>query len=125
MSSFDVTELPDITEDQILQVSRMLGLPDHAFLGKDGKDTRREVLESLASLDICACPGSGKTTLLVAKLAILGSRWPHTTSGMCVLSHTNVARYEIERRVGQSLVGHRLLSYPHFIGTIQAFVDDR
>ena len=46
-----------------------------------------------------ACPGSGKTTTLVAKLAILADRIPNDGRGICVLSHTNVAREEIEKKL--------------------------
>ena len=74
-------------------------------------------------MDVSACPGSGKTTLVVAKLAILARKWPHRTRGICVLSHTNVAREQIERRLGNTVVGQRLLSYPHFIDTIHGFVN--
>ena len=74
-------------------------------------------------LDVSACPGSGKTTLIVAKLAILARKWPHRTKGLCVLSHTNVAREEISGRLGGTVVGQRLLAYPHFIGTIHGFVN--
>ena len=94
-------------------------LPDGAF------DTERiEVLKNMTSVDIQACPGSGKTTLLVAKLAILCKQWPFKTKGICVLSHTNVAREEIEKRLGNTDVGKALLSYPHYIGTIHGFVNE-
>ena len=75
-------------------------------------------------MDIAACPGSGKTVLLVAKLAILAEKWRYRTRGICVLSHTNAARHQIETRLGKSTVGRRLLCYPHFIGTIHGFVND-
>lgn len=72
-------------------------------------------------MDVQACPGSGKTTVLVAKLAILSKKWPYNHKGICVLSHTNVAREEIEERLGQTDVGRKLLAYPHFIGTLHSF----
>ncbi|WP_424191180.1 UvrD-helicase domain-containing protein [Ampullimonas aquatilis] len=84
---------------------------------------RQEFLKSLATVDVSACPGSGKTTLVVAKLAILARKWTSNTRGICVLSHTNVAREEIEHRLGSTDVGQRLLSYPHFIDTIHGFVN--
>lgn len=115
---------PAITDAAIPQVCRILGLPETAFSGLDGQDPRLPILKSLATSDIEACPGSGKTTLLVAKLAILGGLWTETRCGLCVLSHTNVARREIERRLGNTAEGQRLLSYPHFIGTIHGFVND-
>lgn len=84
---------------------------------------RRNFLKSLTTLDVAACPGSGKTTLVVAKLAILARKWKSNTRGICILSHTNVAREEIEHRLGNTDVGQRLLSYPHFIDTIHGFVN--
>lgn len=82
---------------------------------------RRNIIKNLESIDIQAFPGSGKTTILVAKLAILAKKWPSITSGICVLSHTNVAREEIERRLGNTEIGAKLLRYPHFIGTVHSF----
>jgi len=116
--------VPDVTAEDIRWVSSLLGLPRTAFLGHEGTDPRQEVLKSMAPMDIAACPGSGKTTLLVAKLAILAEKWCHRTRGICVVSHTNAARNEIETRLGNTSVGRRLLSYPHFIGTIHGFVND-
>ena len=77
----------------------------------------------LVSCDVQACPGSGKTTLLVAKVAVLSSKWRWRDRGVCVLSHTNVARQEIEDRLATHPTAYRLLSYPHFVGTIQVFID--
>jgi DNA helicase II / ATP-dependent DNA helicase PcrA len=80
-------------------------------------------LRHAGSCDVHACPGSGKTTLLVAKLCAIARGWPWRDRGMLVLSHTNVARKEVERRLSEDPASTRLLSYPHFIGTIQGFVD--
>jgi DNA helicase II / ATP-dependent DNA helicase PcrA len=93
-----------------------------SFMGRDfdAADCRR-ILKARNSLDVQAAPGSGKTTLLVAKLALLGARWPYTRQGVCVLSHTNVARVEVETRLHHHPAGRALLGYPHFIGTIQTF----
>ncbi|TCV46097.1 UvrD-helicase domain-containing protein [Agrobacterium tumefaciens] len=82
---------------------------------------QREALKARASIDIQAAPGSGKTTLLVAKLAILSQHWPYAGQGICVLSHTNVAREEIEKKLALHPTAMSLLAYPHFIGTIQSF----
>ena len=117
-------QYPEVTDEDILWTSRLLNLPDTAFTGADGTDPRRQVMKSAATIDVAACPGSGKTTLLVAKLAILANKWTCGTQGLCVLSHTNAARHEIEARLGNTTPGRRLLSYPHFIGTIQRFVDE-
>jgi len=115
--------LPDITDEDIRWAASLLGLPENAFHGEHGDDPRLEVLKCMKSTEVAACPGSGKTTLLVAKLAILANKWEHRTRGICVLSHTNAARHEIEERLGSTSVGRQLLAYPHNIGTIHGFVD--
>ena len=105
-----------VTDDDIDWVCQLMKL--------DPLDaSRRDFLKSLTTVDVSACPGSGKTTLVVAKLAILARKWKANTRGICVLSHTNVAREEIEHRLGNTDVGQRLLSYPHFIDTIHSFVN--
>jgi DNA helicase II / ATP-dependent DNA helicase PcrA len=116
---------PDpITDSDVAWAATALGLPPTAFLGTDGRDPRGEVLKSLATMDVEACPGSGKTTLLVAKLAILARSWKSRTRGICVLSHTNVARAQIEQHLGANAVGQGLLHFPHYVGTIHAFVNE-
>lgn len=84
---------------------------------------RRAILKCISTVDIRACPGSGKTSLLVAKLAILQQRWPLRHQGICVLSHTNVAHQEIRRRFPVVPGLRSLESFPHYLGTIQSFVD--
>ena len=117
-------ESPEIKDEDIAWVCSLLKLPKTAFSGLDGKDARLEVLRCTATLDIEACPGSGKTTLLVAKLAILASKWIEARRGICVLSHTNAARREIEKRLANTGAGQRLLAYPHFVGTIHSFTNE-
>ena len=84
-------------------------------------EPRRNFLKSMDTVDVAACPGSGKTTLVVAKLAILARHWTSRMQGICVLSHTNAAREEIEKRLGGTEVGQRLLRFPHYIDTIHGF----
>jgi len=107
--------VPPVTDADIAWVSELMSL-------RDLDEPRRAFLKRLDTFDVAACPGSGKTTLVVAKLAILGRHWRSRTQGICVLSHTNAAREEIERRLGATEVGQRLLRYPHFIDTIHGFV---
>ena len=73
--------------------------------------------------DIQACAGSGKTTLLAMKLIILAKKWKEPYRGICVLTHTNAAKKEIIDRLQAHVSGFKLLSYPHFIGTIQEFIN--
>jgi DNA helicase-2/ATP-dependent DNA helicase PcrA len=108
--------IPEVTDEDIDWVRGLMRL--------DALDQpRRAFLTKGTTVDVAACPGSGKTTLIVAKLAILARKWPHRSKGICVLSHTNVAREEIERCLGSTVVGQRLLGYPHFIDTIHGFVN--
>lgn len=111
---FDLTDPVD--DADVAWVSRILGL-------KDLDKARYDFLTAMDSVDVTACPGSGKTTLVVAKLAILARKWKSRTRGICVLSHTNVARREIEERLAGTEVGHLLLGYPHYIDTIHGFVN--
>lgn len=115
---------PTIDDSDIAWVCDVLGFPASAFTGLGGTDVRQSILRSMDSLDVEAGPGSGKTTLLVAKLAILARKWTDRRRGLCVLSHTNVARREIETRLGNTAAGQSLLAYPHFIGTIHGFVNE-
>jgi hypothetical protein len=108
--------VPAVSDEDIQEIEERFGLTFDK--------SRREILRSNESFDIQACPGSGKTTLLVAKLAILAKKWPHPRRGICVLSHTNVARQEIEEKLSGTGVGERLLAYPHFVGTIHGFVNE-
>lgn len=109
--------IPLISPDDLAELQFLT--PDLDFSDAE----RQAVLLAAGSADINAAPGSGKTTVLAAKLLLLARKWPHDTRGICVLSHTNVAREEIQRRLGATAVGSRLLAYPHFIGTIHGFVD--
>jgi len=124
MSVESTFEFPTITDGDIFRANQLMGLPDNAFYGVDGSDPRQDVLKRMDSIDVAACPGSGKTTLLVAKLAILAEKWKHNTRGICVISHTNAARNEIEKHLGSTAAGQGLLSYPHYIGTIHGFINE-
>ena len=115
--SIDKLEAIRITDDDITWVESVMGP------GIEFDEPRRNVIKNLESIDVQAFPGSGKTTTLVAKLAILAKKWPYSHAGICVLSHTNVAREEIEKRLGNTNEGRKLLSYPHFIGTLHSFFD--
>lgn len=108
--------IPEIYDEDVEWIGRIMGL-------RQFDQSRQEFLRARTTLDVAACPGSGKTTLIVAKLAIMARKWPHRAKGICVLSHTNAAREEIQRRLRGTVVGQQLLSYPHFIDTIHSFVN--
>ena len=80
-------------------------------------------LEAGGSCDVQAAPGNGKTTLLAAKLAILSRSWTERRNGVCVISHTNAARTEVEDKIADHPTAARLLAYPQFTGTVTAFIN--
>lgn len=89
-------------------------------------DTRKagvlNVLARSGSFDVQACPGAGKTTVVATKIVVLLHE-RRGSAGILVLTHTNVAREEIQKRLRRSDVGRVALNAPHFVGTIQSFVD--
>lgn len=107
----------DITDDEIQKLEQIL-LPKTCKFDDDA----RAFIKCWESKEVNACPGSGKTTVLLAKLKILADRMPlDNRSGICVLSHTNVAVNEIRSKLAKE--SNLILDYPNFVGTLQAFVD--
>lgn len=113
-----------IREQDVAWAAALMGLGPDGFAPVGDDDSRLRAMLNLDTVDFEACPGSGKTTLLVAKLAVLATRWPHRHQGICVVSHTNAARNEINAKLGSSAAGISLTRYPHFVGTIHAFVNE-
>jgi superfamily I DNA/RNA helicase len=75
---------------------------------------------------VSARPGSGKTTTLTDYCLEIASDWRGHYApwqGMAVMSYTNVAKDELERKVRKLGKANALLSPPHFIGTVDAFVN--
>ncbi|MGM8361147.1 UvrD-helicase domain-containing protein [Flavobacterium sp. ARAG 55.4] len=90
--------------------------------GNDFDDERIEFITNLDTCDLLAVPGSGKTTALLAKLYCLSKQMPFNDgSGILVLSHTNNAVDEIEKKLKKHCP--HLFEYPNFVGTIQTFVN--
>ena len=94
------------------------------FGGCDFTDPSQKVfLEGKGPCDVQAAPGNGKTTILAAKLALLSRSWTGRRNGVCVISHTNAARTEVEDQIADHPTAARLMAYPHFTGTVTAFVN--
>ncbi len=109
--------LPPLTPNILGQIGRELG-------GCDFTDANQQsFLSSVDSCDVQATPGHGKTTLLVAKLALLSRCWDSREQGVCVISHTNAAREEVQKKLSNHSQAFVFLNYPHFIGTVTAFID--
>ena len=71
-----------------------------------------------------ACPGSGKTTVVAQKVINYIKNWNRPHQGIAVLSFTNVASDEIERQARDILPEGYTIDAPHFIGTLDSFIDN-
>ncbi|WP_263349980.1 UvrD-helicase domain-containing protein [Acidicapsa acidisoli] len=109
--------IPPLTPELLDELGNELG--GCTFTGEDQK----AFLSSNQSCDVQAAPGNGKTTLLVAKLALLSRCWTSRSQGVSVISHTNTAREEVEKKLFTHPAASSFLAYPHFIGTVTAFID--
>ena len=67
-----------------------------------------------------ACPGSGKTEVVGIKAAFELIDWKSNFSGIAIVSFTNNASNEIEKRA-KKYAGSNATSHPHFIGTLDSF----
>lgn len=105
-------------DNKELEIVESILLAKGCHFANDAKN----VIRCWESVDVAACPGSGKTTVLLAKLKLLADRMPFQNgSGVCVLSHTNVAVNEIKTKLSD--YADILMSYPNYVGTIQSFID--
>ena len=69
-----------------------------------------------------ACPGSGKTFVVAHRIADRLGKWSEPHAGVAGLSFTNVACAELQQsltRLGVTNANR----YPHFLGTIDKFID--
>ena len=83
---------------------------------------KETVLKPKGKFVVRACPGSGKTYSVAARLAHKISNWESKYQGIATLSFTNIAWQEIEKQVSD--FGTRTpIVYPHFLGTIDSFVN--
>ena len=87
-------------------------------------ETQREIVfEKEGKFVVRACPGSGKTYSVAARLADRMSNWPLNNQGIAATSFTNAAWQEIERQVTTHFKIEKPIPYPHFLGTIDSFVN--
>ncbi|MBX3478798.1 MAG: UvrD-helicase domain-containing protein [Caulobacter sp.] len=110
-------EILPLTSELLAELGEELG-------GCDFTDPSQiDFLAQTEACDVQAAPGNGKTTLLAAKLALLSRSWTTRRQGVCVISHTNAARTEVEGLVAGHPSAARLTAYPHFTGTVTAFIN--
>jgi superfamily I DNA/RNA helicase len=84
---------------------------------------RKVVFEKEGKFVVRACPGSGKTYSVAARLADKMSNWPLNHQGIAAISFTNAAWQEIERQVTTHFKIEKPIPYPHFLGTIDSFIN--
>ena len=87
-------------------------------------EEQKEILDTEGKVVIKACPGSGKTYTVAHKLLSYVDNWKNYHSGVAVLSFTNVASNEIYEKARLIHGSLGKLGYPHFIGTVDSFIDE-
>ena len=85
---------------------------------------QQDFLDANGKIILCACPGSGKTTIVARKFLKYKERWDKAHSGIAVLSFTNVACDEIKMTIAESGECDCSADYPHFIGTVDSFINN-
>jgi len=81
------------------------------------------VFDKSGKFVVRACPGSGKTYCVSARLARLILDWKNDYSGIAAVSFTNVAWQEIEKKYSDEFKLGDRISFPHFLGTIDSFIN--
>lgn len=86
------------------------------------ENQREIVFDKSGKFVVRACPGSGKTYCVGARLARLIESWKTNHEGIAVVSFTNVAWQEIEKKCCEKFDTGKI-KYPHFLGTIDSFIN--
>ena len=84
---------------------------------------REIVFKKKGEVVVRACPGSGKTYCVSARLTHLISNWERKYEGIAAISFTNVAWQEIDKTYKFNTNNSKGISFPHFIGTIDSFIN--
>ena len=81
-------------------------------------------LQAEGKVVVIACPGSGKTYSVASKLLSYNDNWNSYHQGVAVLSFTNIASEEIYKKAIALNKGVGQLDYPHYIGTVDSFINE-
>lgn len=68
-----------------------------------------------------ACPGSGKSSCVTERIINFIQMHENTQNGLAILSFTNVAIEEIKENFKKST--NEKITYPHYIGTLDSFIN--
>ena len=85
-------------------------------------EEQKEFLDAEGHIILCATPGSGKTFIVAKKINEYLKNWQLSHRGIAALSFTNVASSEIANQI--DIANIKNIEYPHFIGTIDSFIDN-
>ncbi len=81
------------------------------------------IVEATGNCVVNACPGSGKTFSVAARIAYLMKNKAFHHQGIAAISFTNTAWNEIEKKLKEEFQINVPLRYPHFLGTIDSFLN--
>lgn len=87
-------------------------------------EEQKQFMSAKGKVIVKACPGSGKTYTVAHKLLSYVDNWKYYHRGVAVLSFTNVASNEIYEKAQAIRGSLGKLGYPHFIGTVDSFIDE-
>lgn len=85
---------------------------------------QKTFLDAEGLVTLCACPGSGKTAIVAQKLQKYVHNWPYAHQGVAALSFTNVASEEIAEKLNDLTGNGVSVQYPHFVGTLDKFINN-
>ena len=86
-------------------------------------DEQIKAIQQRGNFVVSACPGSGKTYVVAARFADIARSWQNRHIGIAVISFTNVAWQEIDERLRNEFEFHQGVNYPHYLGTIDSFIN--
>ena len=84
---------------------------------------QQKIVEATGNSVVNACPGSGKTFSVAARIAHLLKNKEFHHQGIAAISFTNKAWEEIEKKLKADFQIDVPIRYPHFLGTIDSFVN--
>src|SRR3989304_2585187 len=85
-------------------------------------ESQRNAVNEDGLIVLTACPGSGKTTVVAHRLQrLIEEKQLLAYQGVAVLSFTNVAKNSVQQMY-RDLTGNKI-QYPHFVGTIDSFLN--
>nr|WP_320022477.1 ATP-dependent helicase [uncultured Draconibacterium sp.] len=86
-------------------------------------DKQKDIVNVTGNCVVNACPGSGKTFSVSARIAHLLKTKEFHHQGIAAISFTNTAWEEIERKLKKEFQIDVPIRYPHFLGTIDSFIN--